>query len=136
MGIVTTRWGHITQVGIKKFTTRLAVMLRIRDAQLLGTPRNQVADIMQRPREHPVPRGRVMAARTGSMRLNSVLFNNLGLGQVFNPRECGIGLVLAGAQFGCGRGRRGFHGSNLSQNARFGTSGSASVLQCQDSAGL
>jgi hypothetical protein len=96
VGIVTPAGCHIGQVSAEILATRLAVVLRVGDVAFLGASRNQVTDIMQRARVHPVARCRFLATRTGALNLIAVFFDNLGLGQVFDPGERSIGFILAG----------------------------------------
>jgi hypothetical protein len=74
-------------------------MLRVGDVQFAWPSRHQVADIMQGAHEHPVAGCGFLTVRTGALGRIARFFDDLGLGQVLNPRDNGIGFILAGAQF-------------------------------------
>jgi hypothetical protein len=46
VGIMTARWGQITEVGGKVCATLRTVMLRIRDAQITRTPQVEIAQVV------------------------------------------------------------------------------------------
>ena len=96
---VHAQLGHIGQVGAKILATRFAVVLRVGNVQFAWASGDQVTHIMQGACEHPVAACGFVAVWTGALRFIARFFDNLGLGQVFDPCEHRIGLVLAGAQF-------------------------------------
>ena len=91
---------HIRQVGAEILVTSFAVVLRVRDVQFLGTPRRQIADIMQLTQVDVLSRGWFPATRTGTFWRIADFLDNLGLGQVFDPCKSNIRFILARTQPG------------------------------------
>ncbi len=87
VGIMTARWGQITEVGGKVCATLRTVLLRIRDAQITRTPHVESAQVVQRPMRRLVPRGRVPTARTRLSYGVTTLRDDLGLRQGCGHRD-------------------------------------------------
>ena len=100
MGVVPAGRCDIGQVRTEIPVTSLAIVLRVRDVQLTGSPGPQVAEIVQRSGEEMVPGRCFTAAGAGTRSLNALFFDDFGLGQVFDARKGGIRDILAGSDFG------------------------------------
>src|SRR3989442_13006209 len=87
VGIMTARWGQITEIGVKVFATLRTVMLRIRDDQITRTPHVEIAQVMQRPMRLFVPIGRVTTARTRLPYVVATIRDDLGLRQGCGHRD-------------------------------------------------
>src|SRR6266436_6077678 len=96
VGILTARWGQITEVGAKVLATLRTVMLRIRDDQITRTPHVEIAQIVQRPMRLLVPIGRVTTARTWLPDVVATIGDDLGLRQGCGRRDpfARVGSVL------------------------------------------
>ena len=100
MGILTTRWGQIREVGVEVLATLRTEMLRIRDAQIPRTPPVEIAQVMQRAMNLLVPIGRVTTARTRLPCVVTTVGDALGRGQVgggCNPFTW-VGAILSGSE--------------------------------------
>src|SRR5262249_22828820 len=64
VGVLTTGWGEIGEVGVKVLTTLRTVVWRIGDDEIAWTPEVEIAQVVQRPLKLLVPIGGVTAART------------------------------------------------------------------------
>jgi hypothetical protein len=131
MRVMTTRRGHIRQVGAEVLITGFTVVLRIRNVQLAGSSRRQVTDIVQRSSEHMLAGRGLAAPRTRALRFNARLFGNLGFGQVFDAGEGHVWHILARAQFAGGDGGRFLHAPSLPQIACRGIFSTVAMLQCR-----
>src|SRR2546428_6548818 len=96
VGIMTARWGQITEVGAKVLATLRTVMLRIRDDQITRTPHVEIAQIVQRPMRLLIPIGRVTTARTWLPDVVATVGDDLGLRQGCGRRDpfARVGSVL------------------------------------------
>lgn len=87
VGLMTARWGQITEIGVKVCATPRTGMLRIRNDQITRTPHVEMAQVVQRPMRLLVPIGRVTTARTRLPYVVATLRDDLGLRQVCGHRD-------------------------------------------------
>ena len=103
VGVMAARRSDIRHVGTEILVTGLAVVLRVGEVQLAGSPRHQVADIAQPSCEHMLPRSRLAALRARALSFKARLFGDLVLGQVFNAGESHIRQIFESCltRYGC-----------------------------------
>lgn len=100
MGILAAGRRHIAQVRHEIPVTDLAMVLRIGYGQFARTPGHQIPNIMQLALVHMLSSGWLPARWAGTVALIPIFFDDLGLGQVFDPHIRPVGFVLARTQFG------------------------------------
>jgi len=97
MGILAAGRRYIAQVCHEILVTRLAMVLQIGEVQFHRTPRHQIAHIMQLTLVDVLSSGGVPATWAYTVALIASFFDDLGLGQVFDPQTRSVRFVLARA---------------------------------------
>jgi len=99
MGILAAGRRDIAQVCHEILVTLLAMVLRVGQVQFHRTPRHQIANIMQLTMVDMLASGGVPATWACTVARIASFFEDLGLGQVFDPQIRSVRFVLARTQF-------------------------------------
>src|SRR5262244_2029622 len=103
VGVLTTGWGEIREVGVKVLATLRTVVLRIGDHEIPRTPQVEIPQVVQRPLVLLVPIGLVPTPRTRLARVGAMRRDDLWRWQVCNRGNPfgGIGSIHPRTDHGC-----------------------------------
>jgi hypothetical protein len=100
--VMTPGEGHSRRVGVEIIVAVSAVMLRTGKVDIVGVPRCEVPQVVQKTLNAPQARGSCAATRAGAAFIGAATDDDFGLGQVFDTRDalCHVAKVFTGSRHG------------------------------------
>jgi hypothetical protein len=88
MGVVGLRNCQVGHIGVEKLATLAAVVLRVGEVNIAGASGKEISQLMERALVRAASASATLAAtRTGSALVDATASHDLGLGQIFHPRD-------------------------------------------------
>src|SRR3954447_14069198 len=103
MGVVAAGGCEVGGVGVEVLAAPGTEVLRVRQPDVMGPAREEVAEVVEGARELAIAVGAVPAAGTGPSLEVAAASEDLGLGQVLDPSDAfgGVGAIFSGSWHGC-----------------------------------
>jgi hypothetical protein len=86
VGVVGLRSCQVGHIGVEKLATLAAVVLRVGEVNIAGSSGNEISQLMERALVRAAS-ATLAATRTGSALVDATASHDLGLGQIFHPRD-------------------------------------------------